>query len=102
VTKTIDVHKEPTDLQGLLSLVAKGTEVILVEGNKPVARLVPIGKRVAGLHSGAMRTTEDFHEQLPEEFGQETSAVIPSKSMKVMRGSLKGLDTTVNRDDDSL
>ena len=68
LSKRIDVHKEPTDLKALLSLVAKGTEIILAEGNKPVARLAPIGKRIAGLHSGAMRTTEDFNEPLPEEF----------------------------------
>jgi antitoxin (DNA-binding transcriptional repressor) of toxin-antitoxin stability system len=68
LTKTIDIRKEPTDLKGLLSLIAEGAEVVLTEGNKPVARLVPIGKRIAGLHSGSMRMTEDFDEPLPEEF----------------------------------
>lgn len=67
-TQTIDVTKAPTDLKRLLSLVAKGTEVILTEGNTPVARLVPIGKRVAGLHPGAIWTGDDFDEPLPEEF----------------------------------
>lgn len=67
-TQTIDVNKAPTDLKRLLSLVAEGTEVVLTEGDRPVARLVPIGKRVAGLHSGAIWTSEDFDEPLPEEF----------------------------------
>ncbi len=67
-TQTIDVNKAPTDLKGLLSIVAEGTEVVLTEGDTPVARLVPIGKRVAGLHSGAIWTSEDFDEPLPEEF----------------------------------
>jgi len=68
LTRTIDVRKEPGDLKGLLSLVAEGTEVILTEGNAPIARLVPIGKRVAGLHSGTIWMSEDFDEPLSEDF----------------------------------
>jgi len=67
LTRTIDVRKEPPDLQGLLSLVAQGTEVVLTEGDTPIARLVPVGKRVAGLHAGAILTGEDFDEPLPDE-----------------------------------
>ena len=68
LTKTIDVKKKLPDLKGLLSLVAEGTEVVLTEGNTPIARLVPISKRVAGLHAGAIWTSEDFDEPLPDEF----------------------------------
>ena len=68
LTKTIDVRKERTDLKGLLLLVADGTEVVLTEGDSPVARLLPIGRRVAGLHAGAIWTSEDFDEPLPDEF----------------------------------
>lgn len=68
LTRTIDVGKEPPDLQVLLSLVAQGTEVVLTEGDTPIARLVPVGKRVAGLHAGAIQTSEDFDEPLPDEF----------------------------------
>jgi antitoxin (DNA-binding transcriptional repressor) of toxin-antitoxin stability system len=67
-SKTIDVQKEVTDLKGLLSLVAEGNEVLLTKGDTPVARLVPVGNRVAGLHPGAIRTSEDFDEQLPDGF----------------------------------
>jgi hypothetical protein len=35
LTRTIDVGKEPPDLQVLLSLVAQGTEVVLTEGDTP-------------------------------------------------------------------
>ncbi|MGA2735465.1 MAG: toxin-antitoxin (TA) system antitoxin [Syntrophobacteraceae bacterium] len=68
LTRTIDVRKEPPDLQGLLSLVAQGPEVVLTEGDIPIARLVPVGNRVAGLHAGAILTREDFDERLPDEF----------------------------------
>lgn len=67
-TKTIDVKKKLPDLKGLLSLVADGTEVVLTEDNTPIARLVPIPKRIAGLHPGAIWMSEDFDEPLPDEF----------------------------------
>lgn len=68
MTRTIDVKKEPPDLKGLLSLVADGTEVVLTEGDTPIARLVPVEKRVAGLHADAIWVSEDFDEPLPDEF----------------------------------
>jgi antitoxin (DNA-binding transcriptional repressor) of toxin-antitoxin stability system len=68
LTRTIDVKKQPPDWEGLLSLVADGTEVVLTEGDTPVARLVPISKRVAGLHAGEIWTSEDFDEPLSDEF----------------------------------
>lgn len=68
LAKTIDIRNEPTDLDNLLSLIAEGTEVLLTDGDTPVARLLPIGKRVAGLHAGAIWTSEDFDEPLPDEF----------------------------------
>jgi len=68
LTRTIDVKKELPDLKSLLSLVAEGTEIVLTEGDTPVARLVAVGKRVPGLHAGAIRTREDFDEPLSDEF----------------------------------
>jgi antitoxin (DNA-binding transcriptional repressor) of toxin-antitoxin stability system len=71
-TKTIDVHEAQTHLVELLSLVTAGTEIILTEGSTPLARIVPMAgsttPRVAGLHLGAIWTSEDFDEPLPEAF----------------------------------
>jgi prevent-host-death family protein len=71
-TKTVDVHEAQTHLFELLSLVTAGTEIILTDGSTPLARIVPLAgattPRVAGLHSGAIWTSEDFDEPLPEEF----------------------------------
>ena len=63
LTKTIDVKKKLPDLKGLLSLVAEGTEVVLTEDNTPIARLVPISKRIYQMS-----------------FGQETHEVAPGYS----------------------
>ncbi|MBC8262734.1 MAG: toxin-antitoxin (TA) system antitoxin [Anaerolineales bacterium] len=64
--KTIDVRE--ARLQELLSQVLEGMEFVLTEENKPIARVMPISLRVAGLHTGAIWTSADFDEPLPDEF----------------------------------
>jgi antitoxin (DNA-binding transcriptional repressor) of toxin-antitoxin stability system len=71
--QTIEVQQTQTYLRELLGLVDKGIEIILTQGNTPVARLVPIAAssavaRVAGLHPGAIWMSRDFDEPLPDEF----------------------------------
>ncbi len=77
LTKTIDVHETQTSLKELLSLVREGAEIVFTEGSAPLARLVPImvpmTPRIAGLHAGAMWTSDDFDEPLPEEFWIENT-----------------------------
>jgi antitoxin (DNA-binding transcriptional repressor) of toxin-antitoxin stability system len=70
--ETIDLANGNTKLDDLLSLLREGTEVILTDGEKPLARLIPFerrtGERIAGLHSGLIHASEDFDEPLPNEF----------------------------------
>ncbi len=71
-TKLVDVQEAQRQLAELVSLAQQGNDIIIAEGNKPLARLVPVaprGKpRVAGLHQGAMRMHSDFNDPLPDEF----------------------------------
>lgn len=71
-TKTVDVREAQLNLHDLLSLVREGAEIVLTEGTTPLARVVPLAvtttARVAGLHAGAIWTSEDFDEPLPEDF----------------------------------
>lgn len=71
-TKTVDVREVQISLQELLALVRGGTEIVFTEGNTPLARLIPLASpstpRMAGLHAGAIWTSDDFDEPLPEEF----------------------------------
>ena len=72
-TKTVEVQQTQTYLKELLSLVVKGSEIILTQGNTPIARLVPITvspttPRVAGLHLDAIWMSDDFDDPLSEEF----------------------------------
>lgn len=71
VTKTVDV-KSQLSLTELLSLLDKDTEIVLMEGSTVRARVVPCASpskgRTLGLHRGAIWTSDDFDEPLPEEF----------------------------------
>lgn len=72
-TKLIDVKKENMPLQKLLELVASGLDVVLTEGKSPVARLVPVSRkvkkpRVPGLSKGKIWISPDFDAPLPDEF----------------------------------
>jgi len=66
--KTIDVREAQVRLKELLSQELHGEEFVLTEDNKPVARVIPISSRVAGLHTGAIWTSDDFDEPLPDGF----------------------------------
>jgi len=72
LTKIVDVCEAQMSLKELLSLMVEGTEIVLTEGSTPLARLVPIESlttpRIAGLHAGAIWTSDDFDKPLPEEF----------------------------------
>lgn len=74
MTRTVNIDEAKNQLQDLLALALDGDEVIITEGGKPLARLVPVTsapakkKRVAGLNRGAIWTSEDFDEPLPDEF----------------------------------
>lgn len=72
----IDVNQSNISIKELLSLVLAGKEIVLTDGSIPQARLISMSSekisssqsRTAGLHSGAMWTSEDFDEPLPEDF----------------------------------
>jgi antitoxin (DNA-binding transcriptional repressor) of toxin-antitoxin stability system len=71
-TKTIDVQRAQADLRSLVAQVTAGTEIVLTDGTTPVARIVradaPPKSRTAGLHPGAIRTSDDFDAPMPEDF----------------------------------
>lgn len=75
MTTTINAEEASQQWSKLLEMAKAGTEVIIAEGNTPVARLTAIAPplpprqpRVLGLHQGAAWVSEDFDEPLPEEF----------------------------------
>jgi len=69
-TKTVDINDNKTPLSDLVSSALKGDEVIIAEGNKPVARVVPFSEsaavRISGLNRGEIWVSDDFDAPLPE------------------------------------
>ena len=68
--KTIDL--KTTTLNDLVEQVHQGIEVILLEGGRPVARLIPnppsSGQRHPDLFPDAIQISDDFDDPLPDEF----------------------------------
>jgi antitoxin (DNA-binding transcriptional repressor) of toxin-antitoxin stability system len=71
-TKTVELSEAQSQLAALVAQAAAGTEIVLVEGSTPRARLValaPLGaRRVPGLHPGSMEAAADFDAPLPDDF----------------------------------
>ena len=71
-TKTVDVGEAQAQFKELLSLAAEGTEVVIMENGAALARIVQAapsdGPRIAGLHEGAIWTSDDFDAPLSESF----------------------------------
>jgi antitoxin (DNA-binding transcriptional repressor) of toxin-antitoxin stability system len=93
--KTIDANKVQLSLKELLSLVDVDTEIIITEGNKPLARLISLVETEEttpeisdllqpGLQSGTIGMSEDFDEPLSEEF-------LTQPHKRRQSGSAKGL-----------
>jgi antitoxin (DNA-binding transcriptional repressor) of toxin-antitoxin stability system len=68
-TKSVAIQDVQSQLSELFSLVAEGTEIVILEGEKPFARILPArSKRIAGLHKGCIQMSPDFDEPLSDRF----------------------------------
>ncbi|MBL8165920.1 MAG: toxin-antitoxin (TA) system antitoxin [Anaerolineae bacterium] len=72
--KTISVQKSDADWDELLALVNDGREVIIMQGDNPLMKIVSVDtspkqikERVLGAHPGAWMS-DDFDAPLPDEF----------------------------------
>jgi len=68
VTKLVDIRNVKSELKEMITLVEEGTEIIFLDDDTPVARLVSLRQRIAGLHHGAITASPSFDEPLPDEF----------------------------------
>jgi prevent-host-death family protein len=75
MTKTVSISEAQTQLPGLLASARdNGDEIIIEENGEPLAKLTPIEKpqvqkpRVLGLGEGKSWTSDDFNDELPDEF----------------------------------
>lgn len=72
VNEKVDIRELASRLSEWLAYVAQGNEITVVQGETPLARLLPPevvpAERVPGLHKGEIWISEDFDEPLPELF----------------------------------
>jgi prevent-host-death family protein len=65
----VTIHKAKTNLSQLIKKASAGEEIIIARGDKPVARLVPLGetkgKRQPGSLKGKLHVGPEFFEPLP-------------------------------------
>lgn len=68
---TVTTHEAKTHLSRLLRRVAGGEEIVILRGDVPVARLVPLEGRQAaremGFAAGEIEIADDFDAPLPPE-----------------------------------
>ncbi|XWK88984.1 MAG: toxin-antitoxin (TA) system antitoxin [Phormidium sp.] len=74
LTKKLDIQQFSISIIDLLALVQNDTEIVLTDGDMPLAKVTPIDRiqeniaPKAGLNLGAMVMSDDFDEPLPDEF----------------------------------
>ncbi len=72
VKRQVNIHEAKTHLSRLLARVMAGEEVLIAKAGRPVARLVPVRRRVTkrkpGTAKGKVTLSPDFDAPLPEEF----------------------------------
>ncbi len=77
MTRTLKINEINNSIQAVLALTKNGDEVVLEENGNPVAKVTPIGMvekpenlppRIAGLREGRSWMSDDFDDELPDEF----------------------------------
>lgn len=77
MTRTLNVNEINNSIQAVLALTKNGDEVVLEENGNLVAKVTPIGTvekpenlppRIAGLREGRSWMSDDFDDELPDEF----------------------------------
>lgn len=67
----VNIYEAKTRLSQLVDRAAKGEEIVIARGGRPIARLVafraPAAKRKPGRLRGRVRVRRDFDAPLPEE-----------------------------------
>lgn len=71
LTKIIDIRQNQIKLPELISLLQENEEIVITDGNIPVAHLTSINDsslRTPDLYPHSIIISEDFDEPLPDEF----------------------------------
>ena len=67
-SKTVDIAVANTHLLELIDEVEHGTAVFLSKGDRVVAEIIPLSRRVMGIHAGSSQCADDFDAELADSF----------------------------------
>ena len=74
MARKVNLYDAKTHLSELVDRACAGEEIIIAKAGRPMARLVPIGPRVAegliGCFKGEVEIAQDFDAPLPEELAK--------------------------------
>ena len=66
----VNIHEAKTHLSRLVERVEAGEEILIARGGRPVARLVPVGRRTRprelGIWKGEVWVAPDFDESMDD------------------------------------
>jgi prevent-host-death family protein len=68
--RTINIHEAKTHFSKLIDSVLHGNEILIAMAGKPVAKLVPIDRKVPrkfGVLKGKIKIARDFDAPLPKD-----------------------------------
>ncbi len=73
MTKTVSINEVNNSIQVIIELTKNGDEIIIEENGKALAKVTPLLKpekkeRILGLGSGDYFMSDDFDDELPDEF----------------------------------
>lgn len=70
--KSIEVFPNAPTLQEVVEIAKQESGVMLTKSGQPIAQVIPIpekpARRIAPLHPGVWKVSDDFDEPLPDEF----------------------------------
>lgn len=73
MTRTININEVNDSFQAVLALTRNGDEVVVEENGEPLVKIMPVAKpeifqRIPGLREGRSWMSDDFDDELPDEF----------------------------------
>ena len=73
MTKTISISEVRNSVRTLIALTKNGDEIVLEENGEAIVKITPLVKRekkerVLGLGNGNYYMSDDFDDELPDEF----------------------------------
>jgi prevent-host-death family protein len=78
---TVNLYEAKTNLSSLVERAAAGEEIIIAKAGRPLARLVPVAKRVKprelGLLAGQVWIADNFDDPLPADMLQAFEGLDP-------------------------